>query len=153
MTDWSNNMWQVDETRRKERTQIDKSFEHWNWVKHGGWWYPKLGRWEIFHKHNRLMLIEEHGTTDLLQLLDDEDSVRIACDVCGWEAKNQTDINNHKGNRKCRNRKARQDAEENGTTFELESQKKVACEHCSKTFANKYSCERHCKTQHGIKIV
>jgi len=154
MTDWSNDMWQIDETRRSERTQSDKSWEHWNWIKHEGWWYPKLGRWEIAKKHERLMNIQEYGTTDLHQLLEDAENVCIVhtCDVCGWEANSIAAINNHKGNRSCRNRKSRQDAEENGVPFVLESQQKVACEHCSKTFSNKYNLERHCRTQHMPEI-
>jgi hypothetical protein len=155
MTDWTNNKWQIDERRRNERTQNDKSWDDWNWVFHEGWWYPKLGRWEIAKKHERLMNLDEYGTDDLLQLLEDGDIKVHTCDACGWEAKSKDALHNHIGNRSCRNRKARQEADENGTPFVLESQKKVTCEHCSKEFANKYSLDRHCKTQHvgRIKVV
>ena len=147
-------MWQVDESRLNEKTQSDKSWEHWNWVFHEGWWYPKLGRWEIAKKHERLMNLEEYGTEDLLQLLEQDDDKTVhTCDACGWEAKSKDAIHIHKGSRACINRKARQEAAENGTQFVLDSQKKATCEHCGKEFSNKYNLQRHCRTQHADKVV
>lgn len=93
MTDWSNNKWQIDERRRHERTQQDKSWEHWNWVFHEGWWYPKLGRWEIAKKHERLMNLEKYGTDDLIQLLESQN--KVTCEHCGKEFANKYCLDRH----------------------------------------------------------
>ena len=145
--DWkSSNMWMIDNRRKTERTNDDKSFEHWNWIfnEADGFWYPKMSPFQCTKELDRLKNLDEFCVEDPFELLKLD--VVHTCNLCGFVGNTKNVVINHRNNRGCRIRKARNDAVKLGQTFQLESEKQVACGYCNESFTTKYSYARHCKT-------
>jgi hypothetical protein len=152
--DWRRNkLWEIDVSRKNERTKKDMGFEFWNWIFNPDdqFWYPKLSSGAADKKMRRLKNKEKYGCVDPFSLLFPDDET-FKCDLCGFCAKNEITILNHMNNRGCKTRRERNKCIEANTTFELESEKKVSCTVCNKEFANKYVYQKHCRTSKAHQL-
>jgi hypothetical protein len=152
--DWRRNkLWEIDVSRKNERTKRNMSFEFWNWILNPDdqFWYPKLSSGAADKKMRELKNKELYGCVDPFELLY-PDSETFKCDLCGFVAKSEVTVLNHMNNRGCKTRRERNKCVEANTKFELESEKIVSCTVCDKQFANKYVYQKHCRTKaHQLK--
>ena len=145
----------IDETRLDEARTI-KPPNHWDFEEWNGAWYPTKPK-QLLREHFTLQAYSKEYGVDFKNMKEFDDwmdstldsiaTTEYTCDICGYMAKSETAVENHKGSRNCRNRAERQRAEEQNKLYLAESERPATCEVCGITYKTKYGLATHLTTK------